>query len=84
VSFRAGDTIRHLPSGEEWLLACDEEDGRVVCCGWPETQANAKDCILVEAATDKERISTLSRVAESCSGQMRGRRAMRQLNEVQP
>lgn len=61
--FRAGDTVKHGPSGETWGLACDEDHGEVVCCGWPETQAQASDCTLVEAASDEERAETLRSVA---------------------
>lgn len=78
--FRAGDVIKHVPTDEEWLLACDEEGGRVVCCGWPETMAEATDCTLVEAATDEERTEMLKVVASSCADQIRGRRAKRQLD----
>lgn len=53
--FRAADTVHHAPSGEEWTLANDEENGRVQPCGWPPTMAEAKDCTLIKAATDKER-----------------------------
>ena len=78
MGFRAGDVIHHAPSGEEWLLACDEERGEVICCGWPETIAKATDCTLVTAATDEERAALLARVAKSCAGQLRGSRAAQQ------
>lgn len=80
--YRAGDVVKHQPSGEEWLLACDEEDGLVVCCGWPESMARARECSLVTAATDADRLDTLRRVAKSCWDQARGRRAARQLAEA--
>lgn len=60
---RAGDTVRHTPSGEEWVLACDEEDGRVCPAGWPEATAAAYDCVLLKAASDIERMEMLRRVA---------------------
>lgn len=60
---RAGDTVYHMPSKETWVLAADEEDGRVICCGWPETIAKASDCELREAATDTYRIKMLQDVA---------------------
>ena len=34
-SFRAGDHVKHAPTGEEWELACDEERGEVMPSGWP-------------------------------------------------
>ncbi len=62
--FRAGDRVRHGPSGETWLLACDErEDGSVYPCGWPETRAMASDCSLVQATTDENRMAMLETVA---------------------
>jgi hypothetical protein len=50
--FRAGDVVKHIPTGETWVLACS--DGVTVWpCGWPETRASASDCELVKAASDK-------------------------------
>jgi len=63
--FRAGDRVKHRPTGEVWILATDEDDGRVMPAGWPECQAMASDCELVEAATDEKRIRMLIRVADS-------------------
>ncbi len=79
MTFRAGDHVHHGPCDEDWVLACDEENGDVICCGWPETFAKASDCTLVRTATDEERIITLRDVVEGCGGQMRGSRAKRQL-----
>lgn len=58
-TFRAGDIVFHTPSGEEWQLACDEDDGDVMPCGWPACIADASDCTLVKAATDEERTKML-------------------------
>jgi hypothetical protein len=81
--FRAGDTVLHAPSGETWLLACDEDGGRVVACGWPESLVPASECSLVEAATDADRLELLKRVAASRgdhgAGSFRSRLAQRQL-----
>jgi hypothetical protein len=54
-TFRAGDVVKHGPSGETWTLATDEENGEVQWCGWPEGWAKAADCTLVEEATDAGR-----------------------------
>jgi hypothetical protein len=51
--FRAGDVVRHRPSGEEWTLAYGHGDF-VSACGWPEGEAYARDCDLVKAASDEE------------------------------
>lgn len=51
--FRAGDTVRHKPTGETWHVAAVER-GHVMPAGWPETIAFSDDCELVKAATDDE------------------------------
>lgn len=51
---RAGDTVRHTPSGETWRLATNPEFGRVCWFGWPEGDAKESDCVLVEACSDEE------------------------------
>jgi hypothetical protein len=86
--FRAGDTVQHGPSGEAWILAVDEENGRVQPCGWPESMAEAKDCQLVEPATDQERIDMLNTWAAKGKGgdherDSRTRAARRQLEAGQ-
>jgi hypothetical protein len=78
--FRAGDTVRHAPSEEEWILACDEEGGRVSPCGWPETLAEAKDCELIAAATEEERLAMLKTWAHLSERDYRTRAARRQLD----
>lgn len=65
---RAGDTVKHLPSGEQWTLACDEDRGRVMPCGWPESEAQASDYVLLRAATDDERMEMLHRFASKVGG----------------
>lgn len=81
--FRAGDDVAHGPTGETWVLACDQDGDSVVCAGWPETIAKVSDCTLVRAASDAERIEMLTRVAKSCAGQYRGSLARRQLEDAQ-
>jgi hypothetical protein len=53
---------------ETWILANDEENGRVQPCGWPETLANSEDCILIKAATDEKRIEMLKTWAAEGKG----------------
>lgn len=51
-----GDTVKHLPSGEEWLVACAHpENDALYPIGWPPTRAKLSDCVLVEKATPAER-----------------------------
>jgi hypothetical protein len=71
-TFRAGDVVHHVPSGEDWQLACDEADGRVQPMGWPECAALASDCRMVEAATNERRLSTLRFVAGSVKAERIG------------
>ena len=42
-----GDTVRHIPSGEEWLVAY-VRDGKLAACGWPDELVPASDCVLVQ------------------------------------
>jgi hypothetical protein len=84
AAFRAGDTVFHRPSGETWVLSCDEVEGEVIPAGWPESYANAEDCDLVESASDTERLEMLTNASKSRTdyGQttIRSRRAHYQLN----
>jgi hypothetical protein len=63
--FRAGDHVRHEPSGEEWVLACDMQGDEVIPAGWPESFAKAGDCTVIREATDTERIDMLRQASES-------------------
>lgn len=59
---RAGDTVKHGPSGETWELAY--ADGLDVCpMGWPQTLARAIDCTLLEPASDAHHRGVLERLA---------------------
>jgi hypothetical protein len=83
--FRAGDIVHHGPSGEDWVLAIDEENGRVQACGWPESMAEAKDCKLKFAASDDHRLVMLTEWAKTGKGHeherdSRTRAARRQLS----
>lgn len=83
-TFRAGDAVKHGPTGETWVLAADQHGDDVVCAGWPESIAKAADCTLVEAATDDQRREMLMRVAESCTDQIRGSWARADLAKGKP
>jgi hypothetical protein len=57
--------VLHAPSGETWLLACDEDEyGKVFPAGWPECCAEASDCTLKRAATDEQRLKMLRDAAK--------------------
>ncbi len=57
--FLAGDFVHHGPSGEDWVLACDEEKGEVMPSGWPMCIAKASDCTLQQKATPEQRLDIL-------------------------
>jgi hypothetical protein len=61
--FRAGDVVKHAPTGETWVLANDQDGPHVSPCGWPACLAYAVDCALVTAATDEKRMEKLTTLA---------------------
>jgi hypothetical protein len=68
MAFRAGDVVKHGPSGETWTLAVDEDNGWIYWCGWPpDGCGKVGDCTLVETATDEERVEILRDVARARS-----------------
>lgn len=68
MMFRAADVVKHAPSGETWVLACDQDREYVIAAGWPETMAKAADCTLVTAASDVERLAMLTRASSRSPG----------------
>lgn len=76
-TYRAGDTVFVPAIDEEWLLACDEDNGMVVCCGWPESWVKASEVELREAASDQARLSMLFAVSKI--GGARASLALRQI-----
>lgn len=63
--FRAGDVVTHPESGEDWVLACDEHNGEIWACGWPETRVKASTVELVEGADYEDRLKMLRSAAAS-------------------
>jgi len=59
---RAGDVVKHEPSGEEWLLG-RVYNGFVYPCGWPPCRAEAKDCTLVHECTDEDHAKMVAKWA---------------------
>lgn len=76
-----GDVVRHGPTGEKWTVACVRGD-RLSWCGWPEGEAQLKDCTLVEKATPEARDKLLHEMAAMTESDHRGRYARRRLAEV--
>ena len=66
--FRSGDIVKHRQTGETWELAVDEEDGKVMPNGWPESMAEAKDCTLITEVTDEARMENLESWAAKGKG----------------
>lgn len=73
-----GDSVKHGPTGEIWLVACVDGD-RLHWCGWPEGEAMLSDCTLVRKATPEERRKLLKEIASMNSDCHRKRHAMRTL-----
>jgi hypothetical protein len=60
---RAGDTVKHRPTGETWRLAY--VNGRYLAwCGWPPGEALVSDCELVKACSDAEHRDMLEKWAK--------------------
>ena len=51
---RCGDTVRHRPSGEEWLVAyADPAHDALAWAGWPDGRARLSDCEIVARCSDE-------------------------------
>ena len=61
---RAGDVVHHEPSDEDWVVAYVQGD-RIAWCGWPEGEAELKDCWLKKSCTDEEHRARLEEIAKS-------------------
>jgi len=78
MSYRTGDTIKHIPSGETWLVAYCLHD-HVIPCGWPLSAGLITDCELVEAATDDEHLALVREMAAMSTNDPRRDFARREL-----
>jgi hypothetical protein len=77
---RAGDTVLHKPTGEEWLVAYVEGDD-LAWCGWPDGLARTGDCELVRACSDEEHVRRLRALAAADAGR-RSRKAQIALESI--
>lgn len=57
-----GDSVKHAPTGETWLVAYVDGD-RLAWCGWPPGEARLSDCTLVQKAGPGERDKLLKEMA---------------------
>ena len=49
MGIEAGDSVKHGPTGETWLLlGVDTKRGKVCVAGWPPTMAVLSDCTLTK------------------------------------
>lgn len=49
---RCGDTVRHRPTGETWLVAFAHRN-EIAWCGWPDGRAHLSDCEVIERCSDE-------------------------------
>lgn len=50
---RCGDSVRHEPTGEDWLVAYSEGE-HLAPAGWPDSRALLSDCRVIRRCTDEE------------------------------
>lgn len=79
MPIETGDTVKHIPTGETWIVACVEGND-LSWCGWPEGMARLSDCELVEKATVQRRQELLESLAAMGQDDHRARYAKRLLN----
>lgn len=58
-----GDSVKHGPTGETWLVAYVQGD-RLAWCGWPPGEARLSDCTLIQKATPEARDKLLKEMAD--------------------
>lgn len=54
MSIQIADHVKHLPTGEEWVVARADEE-HVWPAGWPPCIAKLTDCTLIKKATQDQR-----------------------------
>lgn len=78
VEIDTGDSVFHVPTGENWLVAYVDGE-RLAWCGWPEGTAALADCRLVRKATPEERERLLRQIASGSGDGARQRHARNKL-----
>lgn len=75
LKIRAGDTVRHLPSGETWVVACVDFNGywRLYWCGWPPGSVHLYEVRPERAGTDAEHREMLEEWARKSTAVYTGR-----------
>lgn len=68
TKLRTADVVLHKPTGETWLVAYAEEDGKhLMPCGWPPSRASVSDCFVLERASDEASAKLLQEMAAMSS-----------------
>lgn len=76
------DHVKHLPTGEFWLVAYVEGD-RLCACGWPCTLADLSDCELIQKAAPGEKEALLRSMADMGFSDPRRFYAQRKIAEME-
>lgn len=78
MNIDTGDLVRHMPSGETWVVAYVKGE-YLAWCGWPEGEAKLADCELLEKATPEYRDKLLKQMAAMSGDDARKRYAIQRL-----
>lgn len=76
------DHVKHIPSGEFWLVAY-VEGGWLCACGWPCELVPVEDCELIQKAAPGEREKLLRDMADMGGSDPRRFYAQRKLAEME-
>ena len=55
---RCGDHVRHIPSGEVWVVAW-ADDKKLCAAGWPEAIVDVDSCVCIKRSTEAEHLSAI-------------------------
>lgn len=77
---RAGDHVRHEPSGEEWVVA-HVSNGMLAWCGWPAGMVKLSECRVRRRCSDAEHLALVNKIATMGDGDFRASHAQRYLRE---
>jgi len=80
VIVKPGDTVLHVPSGEEWTVAAVDPSwnhGMLAAAGWPETWAAISVCKVIESCSDEESQATILSWAKTVKPDRRDGRVIR-------
>lgn len=82
VTVKPGDVVRHLPSGEEWIVGAVNiaRPTEFVPLGWPMSIENTAECELIYSCSEERALKTLKDCAELRDGDIRGIWAREALN----